>query len=235
MPYAERLGEKYRFLIYEYPFHTTDADEQIDFAAKLLKALSIEKVILIGASDGGIHAQIFAKRYPELVLTMILMTTLTMDSDYVRDIRKERFSTPILLLLLKLVPAKTEMKLLLKKSTGFLECESEEDRKYGRGFYETVASDLNYKQRFIHSFRCVYMLKDYPLFKESDFEYLRGRIQVLLPEKDMFKKEDQDRLADLFRKLDAEILSVPGGHVGFIVQAEHYIDLVEKFLEKTAV
>ena len=235
MPYAERLGEKYRFLIYEYPFHTTDADEQIDFAAKLLKALSIEKVILIGASDGGIHAQIFAKRHPELVLTMILMTTLTMDSDYVRDIRKERFSTPIPLLLLKLVPAKTEMKLLLKKSTGFLECESEEDRKYGRGFYETVASDLNYKQRFIHSFRCVYMLKDYPLFKESDFEYLRGRIQVLLSEKDMFKKEDQDRLADLFRKLDAEILSVPGGHAGFIVQSEHYIDLVEKFLEKTAV
>lgn len=235
MPYAERLGEKYRFLIYEYPFHTTDADEQIDFAAKLLKALSIEKVILIGASDGGIHAQIFAKRHPESVLAMILMTTLTMDSDYVRDIRKERFSTPILLLLLKLVPAKTEMKLLLKKSTGFLECESEEDREYGRGFYETVASDLNYKQRFIHNFRCVYMLKDYPLFKESDFEYLRGRIQVLLPEKDMFKKEDQDRLADLFRKLDAEILSVPGGHVGFIVQAEHYIDLVEKFLEKTAV
>lgn len=235
MPYAERLGEKYRFLIYEYPFHTTDADEQIDFAAKLLKVLSIENVILIGASDGGIHAQIFAKRHPESVLAMILMTTLTMDSDYVRDIRKERFSTPILLLLLKLVPAKTEMKLLLKKSTGFLECESEEDRKYGRGFYETVASDLNYKQRFIHSFRCVYMLKDYPLFKESDFEYLRGRIQVLLPEKDMFKKEDQDRLADLFRKLDAEILSVPGGHVGFIVQAEHYIDLVEKFLEKTAV
>ena len=124
---------------------------------------------------------------------------------------------------------------LLKKSTGFLKCESEEDRKYGRGFYETVVSDLNYKQRFIHSFKCVYMLKDYPLFKESDFEYLRGKIQVLLPEKDMFKKEDQDRLADLFRKLDAEILSVPGGHVGFIVQSEYYIDLMEKFLEKNVI
>ena len=42
-PYAETLGRKYRFLIYEYPFHTANADEQIDFAAKLLKALSIEK------------------------------------------------------------------------------------------------------------------------------------------------------------------------------------------------
>ena len=188
MPYAERLGKKYRFLIYEYPFHTAGADEQIDFAAKLLKALSIEKVILIGASDGGVYAQIFAKRHPEAVLTMILTTTLTVDSDYVRDIQKERFSMPLLLLLLKLVPAKTEMNLLLKKSTGFLECEAEEDRKYGRGFYETVAPDLHYKQRFIHSFKCVYMLKDYPLFKESDFEYLRGKIQVLLPEKDIFKK-----------------------------------------------
>ena len=235
MPYAEKLGKKYRFLIYEYPFHTANADEQIDFAAKLLKALSIEKVILIGASDDGVYAQIFAKRHPESVLAMILTTTLTIDSDYVRDIRKERFSTPIFLLLLKLVPAKTEMKLLLKKSTGFLECESEEERKYGRGFYEAVASDLNYKRRFIHSFKCVYMLKDYPVFKESDFEHLRGKIQVLLPEKDIFKKEDQDRLADLFGKLDAEILSVPGGHVGFIVQSEYYIDWMEKFLEKKVI
>ena len=232
MPYAERLGKKYRFLIYEYPFHTAGADEQIDFAAKLLKALSIEKVILIGASDGGVYAQIFAKRHPEAVLTMILTTTLTIDSDYVRDIQKERFSTPILLLLLRLVPTKTEMNLLLKKSTGFLEPESEADRKYGRGFYEVVASDLNYMRRFIHSFKCVYMLKDYPVFKERDFEYLRGKIQVLLPENDMFKKEDQDRLAALFGKLDAEILGVPGGHVGFIVQAECYMDLMEKFLEK---
>ena len=235
MPYAERLGQKYRFLIYEYPLHTANADVQIDFAAKLLKALSIEKVILIGASDGGVYAQIFAKRHPEAVLAMILTTTLTIDSDYVRDIQKERFSTPLLLLLLKLVPAKTEMKLLLKKSTGFLACESEEDREYGRGFYEAVASDLNYKQRFMHSFKCVYMLRDYPLFKERDFEYLRGKIQVLLPEKDIFKKEDQDRLADLFRKLDAEILPVPGGHVGFIVQAECYMDLMEKFLEKNGI
>lgn len=49
---------------------------------------------------------------------MLLTTTLTVDSDYVRDIQKERFSTPLLLLLLKLVPAKTEMNLLLKKSKG---------------------------------------------------------------------------------------------------------------------
>lgn len=50
-----------------------------------------------------------------------------------------------------------------------------------------------------------------------------------------FKKEDQDRLANLFNKLDAEILTVPGGHVGFIVQAEDYMDRMEKFLKKNAI
>ena len=64
------------------------------------------------------------------------------------------------------------------------------------------------------------MLKDYPPFQANDFEYLRGRILILLPENDIFKKEDQKRFADLFRKLDAEIRTVPGGHVGFIVQAD---------------
>ena len=79
------------------------------------------------------------------------------------------------------------------------------------------------------------MLKDYPIFEESNFEYLRGKIQILLPEKDIFKKADQDRLSDSFRKLDAEILTVPGGHVGFTVQAAHYIDAMEKFLEKNII
>lgn len=65
---------------------------------------------------GGVYAQIFAKRHPGSVSAMILTTTLTVDSDYVRDIRKERFSTPVFLLLLKLVPAKTERTIRLSKN-----------------------------------------------------------------------------------------------------------------------
>jgi len=42
----------------------------------------------------------------------------------------------------------------------------------------------------------------------------------------------QNRFAQLFRKLDAEIRTVPGGHIGFIVQSERYLDLMEAFLRK---
>lgn len=82
---------------------------------------------------------------------------------------------------------------------------------------------------------CVYMLKYYPPFQANDFEYLRGRILILLPENDIFKKEDQKRFADLFRKLDAEIRTVPGGHVSFIVQAERYLDLMKTFLQRNGI
>lgn len=47
--------------------------------------------------------------------------------------------------------------------------------------------------------------------------------------------EDQKRFADLFRKLDAEIRTVPGGYVSFIVQAERYLDLMETFLQRNGI
>lgn len=118
-------------------------------------------------------------------------------------------------------------------SPKFLVCESPENQEYGRTFYEQVAMDLGYKQRFIHSFQCVYMLKDYPYFQKKDFEYLRGRIQVLIPDNDIFKKKDQQILEEFFTGLDADIIHVPGGHVGMIVQAEDYLEkYIDKFLRE---
>ena len=232
MPYALHFREKYGFLIYEYPFFTVKPEEQIDFLCKLLDKLGIEDVILLGASDGGVSAQMFAKKYPEMVKAMILVTTLTLDSDYVRDIKKEWIKGPIMINLMKIIPAKTLMKQLIKLSPKFLEYETPENKAYGISFYETVASDLQYKKRFIHSYTCVFMLRNCEYFKKEDFAYLRGKVQILVPEHDIFKKEDQEILAALFRDLDARIEDAPGGHVGFIVQADAYLEKIDRFLEK---
>ena len=233
MPYALHFREKYGFLIYEYPFFTVKLEEQIDFLRKLLDKLGIEEVILLGASDGGVNAQMFAKKYPEMVKAMILATTLTLDSDYIRNIKKEWLTGPIMINLMKIMPAKTLMKQLIKLSPKFLECETPENKTYGVSFYETVASDLQYKKHFIHSYTCVFMLRNCEYFKKEDFEYLRGKVQILVPEHDIFKKEDQEILAALFRDLDARIEDAPGGHVGFIVQADAYLEKIDRFLEET--
>ena len=40
-------------------------------------------------------------------------------------------------------------------------------------------------------------------------------------------------LEELFTGLDADILHVPGGHVGMIVQAENYLEkYIDKFFER---
>lgn len=232
MPYVLHFREKYGFLIYEYPFFTVKLEEQIEFLRKMLDKLGIEEVILLGASDGGVNAQMFAKKYPEMVKAMILTTTLTLDSDYIRNIKKEWIKGPIMINLMKIMPAKTLMKQLIKLSPKFLEYETPENKAYGISFYETVASDLQYKKRFIHSYTCVFMLRNCEYFKKEDFAYLRGKVQILVPEHDIFKKEDQEILAALFRDLDARIEDAPGGHVGFIVQADAYLEKIDRFLEK---
>ena len=230
MPYVLHFREKYGFLIYEYPFFTVKLEEQIEFLRKMLDKLGIEEVILLGASDGGVNAQMFAKKYPEMVKAMILTTTLTLDSDYIRNIKKEWIKGPIMINLMKIMPAKTLMKQLIKLSPKFLEYEIPENKAYGISFYETVASDLQYKKRFIHSYTCVFMLRNCEYFKKEDFAYLHGRVQILVPEHDIFKKEDQEILAALFRDLDARIEDAPGGHVGFIVQADAYLEKIDNFL-----
>lgn len=230
MPYVLHFREKYGFLIYEYPFFTVKLEEQIEFLRKMLDKLGIEEVILLGASDGGVNAQMFAKKYPEMVKAMILTTTLTLDSDYIRNIKKEWIKGPIMINLMKIMPAKTLMKQLIKLSPKFLEYETPENKAYGISFYETVASDLQYKKRFIHSYTCVFMLRNCEYFKKEDFAYLHGRVQILVPEHDIFKKEDQEILAALFRDLDARIEDAPGGHVGFIVQADAYLEKIDNFL-----
>lgn len=232
MPYALHFREKYGFLIYEYPFFTVKLEEQIEFLRKLLDKLGIEEVILIGASDGGVNTQMFAKKSPEMVKAMILATTLTLDSDYIRNIKKKWITGPIMINLMKIIPAKILMKQLIKLSPKFLEYETPENKAYGISFYETVASDLQYKKRFIHSYTCVFMLRNCEYFKKEDFAYLRGKVQILVPEHDIFKKEDQEILAALFRDLDARIEDAPGGHVGFIVQADVYLEKIDRFLEK---
>lgn len=230
MPYVLHFREKYGFLIYEYPFFTVKLEEQIEFLRKMLDKLGIEEVILLGASDGGVNAQMFAKKYPEMVKAMILTTTLTLDSDYIRNIKKEWIKGPIMINLMKIMPAKTLMKQLIKLSPKFLEYETSENKAYGISFYETVASDLQYKKRFIHSYTCVFMLRNCEYFKKEDFAYLHGKVQILVPEHDIFKKEDQEILAALFRDLDARIEDAPGGHVGFIVQADAYLEKIDNFL-----
>lgn len=228
--YAEYFQRDYSFLIYEYPLHTIRLDEQMELANSLLEQLKIERVILIGGSDGGMHAQYFAEKYPGKVVAMNLLTTLTLDSDYVRHMKKELWYKPLFMFLMRHIKTEKLFSIMLKKVSGYMDCEAEEDRKYGISFFGVMRTDLQYKDRLLHSFELLYDFLNYDIFRREDFEYLRGKILILLPEKDIFSKKDQQTMVDFYRQLDAEVIDMPGGHLGCVVQADAYMEKINEFL-----
>lgn len=134
-----RISDADRSVFAEVPSMNDSRDFKKEYDVFLQKVpyqTAVVDGIKVRYQYGGVYAQIFAKRHPGSVSAMILTTTLTVDSDYVRDIRKERFSTPVFLHLLKLVPAKTERTIRLSKKVILRIC----GEKYRFSFRKKICS-----------------------------------------------------------------------------------------------
>lgn len=69
--YAEELSDEYSFLIIEYPQELRTNAGQAKCLHALMKKLGIEKPVLCGASDGGVHAQFYTRAYPDDVSGLV--------------------------------------------------------------------------------------------------------------------------------------------------------------------
>ena len=100
--YVDALQENYHALMIEYPLAWDTNRKMVEGLHALFDSLGLVKPVIIGGSDGGALAQLYACRYPENVSAMILITTITIDSDYVRNIKKIAWMTPLLKLKLRM-------------------------------------------------------------------------------------------------------------------------------------
>jgi len=87
--YIEAFETNYRGLLLEYPLTPKTNNKLLDLIAELLKELNINKPFIIGGSDGGMLAQLYVRRFPNNVSGIALLNTITLDSSYVEDIKKE--------------------------------------------------------------------------------------------------------------------------------------------------
>lgn len=227
--YMEYFEKDYRVLMMEYPLEPKTNNELLDLISGLLKALNITKPIIIGASDGGVLAQLYLRRFPQNIGGLILMTTVTLDSKYVEDMRNEP-NPKIFQFLFRLLPYSILKKKLVGQASSYINGESETEQEYGRSFLQTIASDSYYKKKFIHIFGLVNEMSKHKNFNREEFNPIKGKVLILNPEKDLFSKEDQERLAKLIP--EADIKYMRGGHLAFIMCAEEYIEVINHFLTK---
>lgn len=228
--YAEELSNEYSFLIIEYPQELRTNAGQAKCLHALLKTLGIEKPVLCGSSDGGVHAQFYAQAYPDDVSGLILMTTVSLNSEYVRKARKAAGAMSLLNFKIKHTKYEKIRERLVGIAEGYMNDETDEEKAYGHTFFEAVTVPESYRDRYLHSMMLLKDMLGEKDFTVKDFDKLDGKVLLLHPEKDIFSKNDQKALTGLFSR--PEVHTMKGGHIAFVIRSPEYIAIIREFLKR---
>ena len=125
--YVDALQDTYSALMVEYPVVWDTNQKMVEGLHALIGSLGLEKPVIIGGSDGGALAQLYTYRYPENVSGMVLITTITIDSDYVRNIKKIAWMTSLMKLKLRMSHWEKLKKKIVEMATGYFRNEGEQE------------------------------------------------------------------------------------------------------------
>lgn len=191
--------------------------------------LGIEQPFLIGASDGGMVAQIYAQKYHGKVGGMILISTGGMDAETLKSLKKKYFFAPFMLFYLKHCNYEKLKPKLIKVSLGHIRNESEEEIAYAKDMFETIFKD--YKQeKDVHISGLLADLMNQKPVTEKDFETLEGKVLLILPDQDFFSEKMQEDLIRLMHH--PKIRYVSGGHLATVLKVDEYVQSIRSFLEQ---
>lgn len=230
MRYVEELSKDYRVLIFDYPQQLKTNQDLVSGMKDFFEQLGIQKSVLIGASDGGMVAQIYTQKYPDDVSGLVLISTGGMDERTIKSLKRKYFFAPVMLWYVKHCNYEKRMKpLAIRMFTDYAKDESEENKAYARDMAETIMKDYT-KERDLHiTSLLVDIMRQTPVTADT-FSRLKGRILLILPDKDFFSGEMQKDLIALMH--EPKIKYVSGGHLSTVFRAEEYMDEIRSFLTK---
>lgn len=215
-----------RVVMMKYPCEVRKNAEMVTILHELFGKLGITSPILFGTSDGGILAQLYAKKYSAGGL--IMLSTLTVDSSYVEGIKKEKFILPFMKLYIKNIKFEKLRTMLVNAVKKHFRNESAEEKAYATSFLEFIGLDEGYRNSYLRALSATGDIAKLEKFRKSDFGYLAGKVLVLIPEQDMFGKADSQKLADIFT--EPAVKQTYGGHLGWIMRPDLYLPDIKQFL-----
>ena len=227
MDYVDPLGADARVLLFDYPQELATNQALVARMHAFFAALGIEKPIFVGASDGGMVAQIYTQKYPNEVGGLVLISTGGMDERTLKSLKKRYRLAPLMLWYLKHCNYEKLKPRLIKMSLSHIRNESAEEIAYARDMFETIFSD--YKQeKDVHISGLLADLMNQVPVTEADFAALEGKILLILPDQDFFSAEMQQDLIRLMH--DPKITYVSGGHLSTVLKADAFIRSIQEFL-----
>ena len=229
MDYADALSDSCRVLLFDYPQQLRTNQELVTGMRAFFRSLGIVRPIFVGASDGGMVAQIYVQRYPGETGGLILISTGGMDAATLKSLKRKYFLAPLMLHYMKRCNYEKLKPRLIKAGMRHIRNESAEEIACAQDMFETIFKDYS-QEKDVHISGLLADLMNQRPVTEADFASLEGRILLILPDQDFFSGKMQ---ADLIKLMHSPQISyVSGGHLSPVLRADRYIGAIRDFLSR---
>lgn len=229
LDYVDDLARDYRVLLFDYPQELRTNQELVVGMHAFFKALGVEQPIFVGASDGGMVAQIYVQKFPGDTGGLILVSTGGMDAETLKSLKKKYRLAPLMLWYMKHCSYEKLKPTLIKAGMSHLRDESPEEVAYAQNMFETIFKDFQ-QEKDVHISSLLADLMNQTPVTADDFAALEGKILLILPDQDFFSGKMQQDLIKLMH--EPKISYVSGGHLSTVLKADDYIRTIREFLGK---
>ena len=227
MDYVDDLSQNDQVLLFDYPQQLPTNQALVTVMHAFFKKLGIEKPIFVGASGGGMIAQIYVQKYPGQTGGLILISTGGMDANTIKSLKKQYRFAPLMLWYMKRCNYEKLKPTLIKAGMGHLRNESKEEVAYARDMFETIFKDFK-QEKDVHISGLLADFMNQKPVTEADFASLEGKILLILPDQDFFSGKMQEDLIKLMH--NPKISYVSGGHLSTVLKTGDYILTIQEFL-----
>lgn len=227
MDYVDDLSQNDQVLLFDYPQQLPTNQALVTGMHAFFKKLGIEKPIFVGASGGGMIAQIYVQKYPGQTGGLILISTGGMDANTIKSLKKQYRFAPLMLWYMKRCNYEKLKPTLIKAGMGHLRNESKEEVAYARDMFETIFKDFK-QEKDVHISGLLADFMNQKPVTEADFASLESKILLILPDQDFFSGKMQEDLIKLMH--NPKISYVSGGHLSTVLKTGDYIRTIQDFL-----
>ena len=227
MNYVDAFSEDYQVLLFDYPQELRTNQELVTGMHAFFRKIGVEKPIFVGASDGGMVAQIYIQKYPGEAGGMVLVSTGGMDAETLKTLKKKYFFAPVMLWYMKHCNYEKLKPKLIKAGMSHIRNERKEEIAYAQDMFETIFKDYT-KEKDVHISGLLADLMNQTPVTAENFQQLKGKILLILPDQDFFSGKMQKDLIQLMH--DPVIQYVSGGHRSTILKADDYVKVIRDFL-----
>lgn len=228
MNYVDAFSEDYQVLLFDYPQELRTNQELVTGMHAFFRKIGVEKPIFVGASDGGMVAQIYIQKYPGEAGGMVLVSTGGMDAETLKTLKKKYFFAPVMLWYMKHCNYEKLKPKLIKAGMSHIRNESKEEIAYAQDMFEIIFKDYT-KEKDVHISGLLADLMNQTPVTAENFQQLKGKILLILPDQDFFSGQMQENLIRLMH--DPKIAYVSGGHLSTILKSEDYVRTIRDFLK----